>query len=115
MNSLSQDGHYVVLVYCAECRFDQDPGGCFDGKSRVAEDKPINLQDAIRTGIREVRELAPYYNPHRLEFEVRDGAENGEVVFSSEFDREHVSRNGKILDCDAILEKRAHRLEWGCK
>lgn len=107
-----QRHHYTILVYCSECYHDQDPKGCFGGESSVVDGEPTTLQEAVKLGIREVRKYAPHDMGHPIEFEVRDGAENGEVVFSSEFDREHVSRSGKILDCDAILEKRAHRLEW---
>ena len=104
--------HYVVLVYCPECRFDEDPEGCFGGKASVVDGEPTTLQEAIKLGLKEVRKYAPHDVGHPIEFEVRDGAENDEVVFCSEFDREHVIKSGKILDCDAILEKRAYRLEW---
>lgn len=107
-----ENHHYVVLIYCAECYHDQDPGGCFGCENSVMDGEPTTLQETVKLGMREVRRYAPHDVGHPIEFDVRDGAEDGEVVFSSEFDGEYVSRNGEILDCDAILEKRAHRLEW---
>lgn len=103
---------YFVLIYCAECRFDEDPGGCFEGKSNTLPETFTSLSDALRIGIKEVRKYAPHELGHPIEFEVRDGSERGEVVFNSEHDSELVSGGGRLLDCDELLRRRAHRLEW---